>query len=106
MNDPQHQTLEDCLIANGSVLVVDDARLAGISAIVVKTLTGGALAFQTDKYTTVDQFRSMIEDSEGIPPEHQRLIYDGRQLEDGRTLSSYGVQDGSTLHLVLRLRGT
>ena len=76
-----------------------------MTSIVVKTLDGRTLAFQTDKSTTVAQLKSMIQDSDGVPPEHQIMVYDGRQLEDDQPLSSYGVQDGSEIHLILRLSG-
>jgi len=71
----------------------------------MKTLTGKTFHLWARRDATVADVKDGVERVDGAPIEEQRLIFAGRQLEDGRTLSDYNVQDGATMHIILRLRG-
>ena len=92
------KTLSDYNIQKENVLHL-------VERIFVKTLTGKTIVLMFTSTNMIKKVKAQIESKEGIPPDQQRLIFEGRQLKDSMTLSHYNIQGGNVLHLVLKLRG-
>ena len=99
-----NKNISDYDIKNESIINLRMINVKGYQ-IFVKTLTGKTFQIDVFPIYSIGIIKRLIYDKEDIKKDSQRLIFEGRQLEDNRTLEDYNIQRDSTLHLILRLRG-
>lgn len=103
-NEDDNAQLSTLPIGAGAVLPLHIEKPKKKSTLFVKTLTGKTMVIETDLSNTVEAAKAQIGVESGIPVDQQRLIFQKRNLDDTKTLNDCGVENESTLHLVLRLR--
>jgi ubiquitin C len=77
----------------------------GTKQIFIKTLQGKTMTLDVADTDTIASVKQKIYDKENIPQDQQRLVFNGKQLEDNMTIADYNIQTDANIHLVLRLRG-